>query len=69
MMSDCEKCWETPCICGYDYANCYKPYLENMRDLFQSMLDGTNTWSGPNNKITPEYVNFDNLYRRIHEKI
>ena len=20
-MSDCEKCWETPCCCGYDYKN------------------------------------------------
>ncbi len=18
-MSDCEKCWDTPCTCGYDY--------------------------------------------------
>ena len=18
-MSDCEKCWDTPCSCGYDY--------------------------------------------------
>jgi hypothetical protein len=20
-MSDCEKCWETPCSCGWDYRN------------------------------------------------
>lgn len=20
-LSDCEKCWETPCICGYNYRN------------------------------------------------
>lgn len=20
-MSDCEKCWETPCMCGHDYRN------------------------------------------------
>jgi hypothetical protein len=20
-MSDCEKCWNTPCTCGYDYRN------------------------------------------------
>jgi hypothetical protein len=18
---DCSKCWETPCVCGYDYQN------------------------------------------------
>jgi hypothetical protein len=21
MMSDCEKCWETPCVCGWDYRD------------------------------------------------
>ena len=20
-MSDCPRCWETPCICGYEYKN------------------------------------------------
>lgn len=20
-MSDCEKCWDTPCTCGYEYRN------------------------------------------------
>jgi len=20
-MSDCEKCWDTPCICGHDYKD------------------------------------------------
>ena len=20
-MSDCEKCWDTPCTCGWDYRN------------------------------------------------
>jgi hypothetical protein len=20
-MSDCEKCWNTPCMCGYEYRN------------------------------------------------
>jgi hypothetical protein len=25
-MSDCEKCWETPCCCGYDYRKYQKPY-------------------------------------------
>jgi hypothetical protein len=23
-MSDCEKCWETLCICGWQYRNWYK---------------------------------------------
>lgn len=20
-LSDCPKCWETPCMCGYEYRN------------------------------------------------
>lgn len=20
-MSDCEKCWQTPCVCGHEYKN------------------------------------------------
>jgi hypothetical protein len=23
-MSDCPKCWETPCVCGHEYKN-WKP--------------------------------------------
>ena len=23
-MSDCEKCWDTPCICGWEYRNMSK---------------------------------------------
>lgn len=34
MMSDCDKCWETPCKCGWDYLEW------DIRDLkeFQVML-------------------------------
>ena len=23
-MSDCPKCWDTPCTCGYEYRNFHK---------------------------------------------
>jgi hypothetical protein len=44
-MSDCEKCWETPCICGWDYSDYDKESLIYMRDLFQSLIDGTHKYS------------------------
>ena len=44
-MSDCYKCWNTPCTCGWDYRNRKKEYLIDMRDLFQSLIDGTNQYS------------------------
>ena len=25
-MSDCIKCWDTPCLCGYEYRNQTKEY-------------------------------------------
>lgn len=27
-LSDCEKCWDTPCTCGWDYRNWSKERLE-----------------------------------------
>ena len=35
-LSDCEKCWETPCICGWDYRNMNK---EKRIDLASTILD------------------------------
>lgn len=29
-MSDCPKCWETPCICGYDYKDYDEDKLFNL---------------------------------------
>jgi len=46
-MSDCEKCWNTPCVCGDDYENydCghnYEnydlAYLIKMRDMFDDLI-------------------------------
>jgi hypothetical protein len=37
-MSDCIKCWETPCICGYAYR--LWP-LEKKIELVEAILFGT----------------------------
>ena len=29
-MSDCEKCWATPCVCGWDYRNYHKEQAANL---------------------------------------
>ena len=44
-MSDCVKCWDTPCICGYEYRNWDKQRLIEMRDMFQKLIDGTHKYS------------------------
>ena len=37
-MSDCEKCWNTPCVCGDDYENYDLAYLIKMRDMFDDLI-------------------------------
>jgi hypothetical protein len=38
-LSACEKCWDVPCECGYQYRNSSVEWLTRMRDLFQGLLD------------------------------
>lgn len=38
-MSDCEKCMETPCSCGYSYKDETIEYLIKMRNMFQNLID------------------------------
>lgn len=35
MMSDCSRCWETPCCCGWDYRHNDVEYLERMKVIFE----------------------------------
>jgi DNA polymerase III subunit epsilon len=39
MMSDCGKCWETPCVCGHEYRDYSLESLTKMRDIFQGLID------------------------------
>jgi len=44
-LSDCDKCWETPCSCGWKYRNWPYSRLVEMRDIFQKLIDGTHKYS------------------------
>ncbi len=39
MMSDCEKCWDTPCTCGYEYRNWRVENLEKLIAVLQRVLN------------------------------
>jgi hypothetical protein len=47
-MSDCPKCWETPCCCGYEYKQWSKGRINNMISMLKKVLeDKTNTTHSP----------------------
>ena len=37
-LSDCPKCWNTPCDCGYDYKDWSIESLEKMADIFNGLI-------------------------------
>jgi len=37
-MSDCIKCFDTPCRCGYDYGHWTDKEIENQIEMFQKLL-------------------------------
>lgn len=38
-LSDCPKCWETPCVCGHDYEDRNIEWLQRQIKMLQSVLD------------------------------
>lgn len=37
-LSDCEKCWETPCICGYKWKQRSLDYLREIRKVIDEVI-------------------------------
>ncbi len=37
-MSDCEKCWDTPCTCGWDYKDWSITQLKEQIKMLQKVL-------------------------------
>jgi hypothetical protein len=65
-MSDCVKCWETPCTCGWDYRNWKRKDLIKMRDMFQQLIDGTHMYS-EGAKNTEQQVQADFVQGHKHK--
>lgn len=38
-LSDCIECWDTPCICGYDYRSWSEEKLQSQIKMLQNVLE------------------------------
>lgn len=38
-LSDCEKCWDTPCTCGYEYKKYSTSFLLILKEVIDKELD------------------------------
>jgi hypothetical protein len=38
-LSDCAKCWETPCICGHDYKTRPTQWILDLIKILQAEID------------------------------
>ncbi len=51
-MSDCAKCWETPCVCGHDYRGWTVDQLKRQIQMLKSvladkLLERDDSWDNP----------------------
>lgn len=37
-LSDCEKCWDTPCTCGFEYILRSSKYIKDQIKMLQKVL-------------------------------
>jgi len=56
MMSDCERCWSTPCLCGWDYIGWSKKQLESQIEMLKEILSLTSTHKGNKEMIRAEFL-------------
>ena len=38
-LSDCEKCWDTPCTCGWEYREYSIKGLEDQIEMFKKIIE------------------------------
>lgn len=59
-MSDCEKCWNTPCVCGWELRDRSIEYLEKQKKMIEIVIEFKKRYPGARfpeyNDIFTEYL-------------
>jgi hypothetical protein len=55
-MSDCERCWTTPCQCGWDYIGWSKEQLKSQIQMLNNILGLTINLKGDKEIIKKEFL-------------
>lgn len=66
-LSDCEKCWETPCVCGYDYRKWNTDDIKKLIEVLHRVLSSRNTeesW----NKCKHNMIRLENSTHNILDR-
>lgn len=67
-MSDCPKCWDTPCTCGHDYRGWSLDKLLEFRDMIDEVIAEKRSEKPKSSKKTisdanKHYFDDDSFYR------
>lgn len=69
-LSDCEKCWETPCVCGHNYKDWSATQLaEQIQMLTKLRDDKIHKWNSPKVKWPDQsFIVLRYSYKHIPDK-
>ena len=59
-MSDCIKCWETPCCCGHEWRERDLVYLQKMHKLIGDIIKEKTSFDGDVMASTGKDIRLDN---------
>lgn len=64
-LSDCSKCWDTPCICGHNYKHLSVHDLKDLIGALEKILKEKE--ANGEIKPIPEKYTFSKLYQELPE--
>jgi hypothetical protein len=68
-LSDCPKCWDTPCTCGYEFRNSSPEYKETMTKSINGFtIEDVFKWLADKDYLTDEYKEMYEEFKQDKKK-